>query len=345
MSQEASVELEALEPFSDSLDDILDPDTQPPRPGGIVSCLTVHKMKFAVLFVGAFALLAYVTGRPHPLEASNGTFDPNGPFDASFGIKCEAGHPRDSAGGGGGGGGGGGFTQDVRSRRLSQTEARASAWELTRRMTLSEKMRMVVGVGWRQYAAQPGFYVGNIPAIPRLGVPSINMQDGPQGFRTLDARLVGTVTAWPCMLAVGATWDAGLAREYGAGLGREFKTKGANVILGPSVNVHRVPRNGRNGEYLSGEEPLLGAVLGAAVVRRVHLGGQARLTTRSVSLRLSLSRCTARRLRASPPPSSTSCSTARRPTATRRRARWTSAPCTRSTTRPSPRPSRRVSPR
>lgn len=263
-SQEVSVELEALEPFSDSLDDILDPDTQPPRPGGIVGCLTVHKMKLAVLFVGAFALLAYVTGRPHPLAASNGTFDPNGPFDASFGIKCEAGQ---TAGGGGGDGSGGGFTQDVRSRRLSQTEAHARAWELTRRMTLAEKMRMVVGVGWRQYAAQPGFYVGNIPAIPRLGVPSINMQDGPQGFRTLDARLVGTVTAWPCMLAVGATWDAGLAREYGAGLGREFKTKGANVILGPSVNVHRVPRNGRNGEYLSGEEPLLGAVLGAAVVR------------------------------------------------------------------------------
>lgn len=263
-SQEVSVELEALEPFSDSLDDILDPDTQPPRPGGIVGCLTVHKMKLAVLFVGAFALLAYVTGRPHPLAASNGTFDPNGPFDASFGIKCEGGG---TGGGGGGDGSGGGFTQDVRSRRLSQTEAHARAWELTRRMTLAEKMRMVVGVGWRQYAAQPGFYVGNIPAIPHLGVPSINMQDGPQGFRTLDARLVGTVTAWPCMLAVGATWDAGLAREYGAGLGREFKTKGANVILGPSVNVHRVPRNGRNGEYLSGEEPLLGAVLGAAVVR------------------------------------------------------------------------------
>ena len=86
----------------------------------------------------------------------------------------------------------------------------------------------------------------------------------------------------PDSTAVGATCDAGLAQEYGAGLGREFRTKGANVILGPSVNVHRVPRNGRNGEYLSGEEPLLGAVLGAAVVRRVRLGGQARLTTRSV---------------------------------------------------------------
>jgi hypothetical protein len=330
MSQEVSFELEALEP-SGSLDDILDPDTKPPHPGGIVGCLTPHKMKFAYLFMGAFALLAYVTGRPHILEASHETFGTERSFDATFGIKCEAEHPRDSTGGGGGGGG---FTQDVRSRRLSQTEARARAWELTRRMTLAEKMRMVVGVGWRQYAVQPGFYVGNIPAIPHLGVPSINMQDGPQGFRTLDARLVGTVTAWPCMLAVGATWDAGLAREYGAGLGREFRTKGANVILGPSVNVHRVPRNGRNGEYLSGEEPLLGAVLGAAVVRRVRLSGQARLATRSVSLRLDLTRCAARRPRASPPPSSTSCSTARRPTATRRRARWTRAHCTRSTAPP-----------
>ena len=185
--QELSVELEALEP-SDSLDDILDPDTQPPHPGGIVGCLTVHKMKFAYLFMGAFAQLANVTGRPHILEASDGT---NGrrTFDATFGIKCEGEHPRDSPSGGGGGGG---FTQDVRSRRLSQTEARARAWELTRRMTLAEKMRMVVGVGWRQYAVQPGFYVGNIPAIPHLGVPSINMQDGPQGFRA-QAQFGGTL--------------------------------------------------------------------------------------------------------------------------------------------------------
>lgn len=55
------------------------------------------------------------------------------------------------------------------------------------------------------------------------------------------------------MLAVGATWDAELARAYGAALGREFRVKGANVYLGPGVNVHRVARNGRNGEYISGE--------------------------------------------------------------------------------------------
>mgnify|MGYP002634965888 CR=1 FL=1 len=39
------------------------------------------------------------------------------------------------------------------------------------------------------------------------------------------------------------------------------------VVLGPGVNVHRVPLNGRNAEYISGEEPALGAALAAAYVR------------------------------------------------------------------------------
>ena len=51
-----------------------------------------------------------------------------------------------------------------------------------------------------------------------------NMQDGPQGFRTFDKRTVGTVTSWPCLLALSATWDGTLAHEYGAAIGREFKT-------------------------------------------------------------------------------------------------------------------------
>lgn len=49
-----------------------------------------------------------------------------------------------------------------------------------------------------------------------------------------------------CMLALGATWDTALAWEYGAAVASEFRAKGANVLLGPSVNVHRVARNGRH---------------------------------------------------------------------------------------------------
>ena len=150
-----------------------------------------------------------------------------------------------------------------------------TAQTLVRAMTHAEKVSLVRGFGWTNYKAAPGAYVGQTPPLPRLGIPSLNMQDGPQGFRTIDARLVGTVTAWPSQLALGATWDAELAREYGAALGREFRARGANVALGPGVNVLRVARNGRAPEYLTGEEPLLGGALGAAYVLGLQSEGVA----------------------------------------------------------------------
>jgi len=56
-------------------------------------------------------------------------------------------------------------------------------------------------------------------------------------------------------------------------IGEEFKSKGANVILGPGVQVHRVPRNGRNFEYIAGEDPYLGARLSWAYVEAVQSTG------------------------------------------------------------------------
>lgn len=48
---------------------------------------------------------------------------------------------------------------------------------------------------------------GNTLAVPRLGVPSINMQDASSGFRTIDQSIEGTVTQWPSMMALSASWD------------------------------------------------------------------------------------------------------------------------------------------
>jgi beta-glucosidase len=118
-----------------------------------------------------------------------------------------------------------------------------------------------------------GYYIGNEPAVPRLNIPSLNMQDAAQGFRTTDIRQIGQVTAWPCSLAVAGTWDAELAETWGAALGDEHRGKGANVILGPSVNVHRVAVGGRNAEYISGEEPKLGEVMAASYVTGVQSRG------------------------------------------------------------------------
>ena len=118
-------------------------------------------------------------------------------------------------------------------------------------------------------------HVGSVAGVERLGIPTSNMQDATQGFRTLWSNIVGQVTAFPSALAAGATWDPTMVYEYAVAVGAEFRAKGANVILGPSVNVHRVARNGRNGEYISGEDGALGAPLAAAYVRGVQSQGVA----------------------------------------------------------------------
>jgi beta-glucosidase-like glycosyl hydrolase len=53
-------------------------------------------------------------------------------------------------------------------------------------------------------------------------------------------------------------------------MGKEFHAKGANVQLGPGLCLARVPRNGRNFEYLSGEDPYLGYTLVQPVINGIQ---------------------------------------------------------------------------
>ena len=139
--------------------------------------------------------------------------------------------------------------------------ARAKA--IVAQLTLEEKVGLLTGVA--------GNYSGNLAGIPRLGVPALGMNDGPQGFR---ASTHGTSTAFPCALAVAAGWDATNARAFGEAIGTEFAAKGAGMMLGPALNVARLPTCGRNFEYLSGEDGgTLGAVMAAAVVGGVQSKG------------------------------------------------------------------------
>ncbi len=133
--------------------------------------------------------------------------------------------------------------------QFGDPDARAKA--LLKQMTLDEKLAMVRGY--------QGHYVGNIVGNERLGIPPVNMNDGPQGFR--DNASPGTSTAWPSGLTMAATWSVDAVRSWGEGMGKEFYAKGANVQLGPGLCLARIPRNGRNFEYLSGEDPFLGYTL------------------------------------------------------------------------------------
>merc|ERR1719221_1504553 len=64
-----------------------------------------------------------------------------------------------------------------------------------------------------------------------------------------------------------------MVKRGGVAIGAEFAGKGANILLGPAVNVHRIARGGRNFEYMSGEDPYLGARLARAYVHGVQTQG------------------------------------------------------------------------
>ena len=130
-------------------------------------------------------------------------------------------------------------------------------------MTLQEKTHLLHGSGEG--------YVGNVEANDRLGIPALKLNDGPQGFRDNDH--LGTTTAFPCALSIAASFDEDVARTWGAAMGKEFYQKGSNVQLGPGMCVARVPRNGRNFEYLSGEDPYLGSKLVGPAIEGIQSEG------------------------------------------------------------------------
>ena len=111
-------------------------------------------------------------------------------------------------------------------------------------------------------------YVGNIWGVP--GLPPLALQDNGNGFRPMTQTIRETVMSWPGAGAVASTWDADLGETLGAALAEGHKMKGANVILGPGLNLWLFPQGGRNGEYLTGESPMLGHKLGGAYVRGVQ---------------------------------------------------------------------------
>jgi len=140
-------------------------------------------------------------------------------------------------------------------------------------MTKDDKYRFLQGVGWARHDNKKEYHIGNAAEYERFGIPPLNMDDNGQGFRTFDSHIVGKVTSWPCGLAIAATWSEVDTKRWAVALAEEFKVKGANVILGPGVNVHRVARGGRNAEYISGEAPYLGSRLAVPYVQGVQSKG------------------------------------------------------------------------
>jgi len=141
--------------------------------------------------------------------------------------------------------------------------------DLLGRMTTEEKATMLSGSGWMESAA-----------VERLGIPAIKMADGPLGVRSWagsssitnsvnNPAAKVTATSFPSGVAMAATWDTELVKQEGDAIGQEVKALGRDMILGPTVNINRVPLWGRNFEGY-GEDPYLSARLGVAYIEGVQ---------------------------------------------------------------------------
>ena len=104
--------------------------------------------------------------------------------------------------------------------------------------------------------------------IAHANVPSIKMSDGPNGIRG-DSNSGKSSACFPCAISIGSTWDLELINQLGEALGEEANAKDVDVLLGPTINIHRHPLGGRHFESFS-EDPLLSGKIAVQYVDGVQ---------------------------------------------------------------------------
>jgi beta-glucosidase len=194
---------------------------------------------------------------------------------------------------------------------------KSSIQEVIAAMTAEEKAKLVVGMGFRFPAAGAGTRrtdssnrngrkadttlvtsgfklppsdpeaeiipekvpgaAGRTHAIPRLGIPSITVSDGPAGVRIStirngDSSRAYYATAFPVATLLASSWDTAVVRKVGVAFGSEVHEYGIDILLGPALNIHRNPLGGRNFEYYS-EDPLIAGTMTAALVNGIQSNG------------------------------------------------------------------------
>ena len=163
------------------------------------------------------------------------------------------------------------FSSFAAFAQLSDKEIEKKIDSLLPLLTLDEKVAMC--------HAQSKF---STPGVERLGIPEIWMSDGPHGVRaeiswdswSHAGWTNDSITAFPALTCLAATFNPDLSMEYGIAVGEEARYRNKDILLGPGVNIYRTPLNGRNFEYM-GEDPFLASVMAVPYIQGVQQNGVA----------------------------------------------------------------------
>ena len=161
-------------------------------------------------------------------------------------------------------------TQQV-NEQWTDDEIEQKIEEILPQLTLEEKVAMC--------HAQSKF---STPGVARLGIPELWYSDGPHGVRSeinwdnwgYAGWTNDTVTAFPALTSLAASFNPELAEQYGNAVAEEALYRGKDVMLGPGVNIYRTPLNGRNFEYM-GEDPYLASVMVVPYIKGMQKNGVA----------------------------------------------------------------------
>lgn len=160
-------------------------------------------------------------------------------------------------------------------------------------MTLEEKVKLIVGMGFNIEGIPPGMLppmdpadniaekvvgaAGRSHAVSRLGIPTLTLSDGPAGVRInpirhKDSTKTYYATAFPVGTLLASSWDTALVKRVGVAFGHEVLEYGIDILLAPGMNIQRNPLGGRNFEYYS-EDPIIAGNMAASFVKGIQSNG------------------------------------------------------------------------
>jgi beta-glucosidase len=136
------------------------------------------------------------------------------------------------------------------------------ARDIVRQMTLDEKIQELHGIRSDEHYRY-------VPGVPRLGIPPFVVTNGPAGAGPGDTKPQPKATALPSPIALASTWDVDMARLYGQIAGAEARDIGNSLLEAPTINIVRVPQNGRTFEGY-GEDPFLSGQLSISNIEGIQ---------------------------------------------------------------------------
>ncbi|MCD7731663.1 MAG: glycoside hydrolase family 3 C-terminal domain-containing protein [Oscillospiraceae bacterium] len=146
---------------------------------------------------------------------------------------------------------------------------KASVSELVAQMNDEDLSCIIRGEGMGSPKVTPGTaaaFGGVNDNLKRMGIPAVCCDDGPSGMR-LDCGM--KAFSLPNGTMIASTFNPDLINELFRYTALEMISNKVECLLGPGMNIHRFPLNGRNFEYFS-EDPYLTGIIACAELQDLH---------------------------------------------------------------------------